>query len=75
MNGLGTEGAALAITLILAKIIWDLVKQRKAPGNPHNPLCVERKSQMDRLETKLEELAKEVVELRIEVAGLNKRGG
>jgi len=71
MNGLGTEGAALAIALILAKIIWDLLKQRKAPGNPHNPLCIERKDQLDRLETRLERLEKVVNDLRVQVARLN----
>lgn len=74
MDGLGTEGAALAIAMILAKVVWDQLSKRKLPGNPHNPLCVERKDQMDRLEAKLEKLTDEVTDLKVTVAEIN-RGG
>jgi hypothetical protein len=71
MDGYGTEGALVAIIMILAKIIWDQVKQRKAPGNPHNPLCVERKDQFDRLERRVASIEKMLADLRVQVAHLN----
>lgn len=72
MDGYGTEGALVAIIMILAKIIWDQVKQRKAPGNPHNPLCEERGRDIRMMRQELTELGKKVAALE---ALIKKRNG
>ncbi len=71
VSGFGSEGAALALALVLAKIIWDLIKQRKAPGNPHNEICKAHAQDILILRTDFKALQKEVADLRVAVAKLN----
>lgn len=71
MSGFGSEGAVLAITMILAKVIWDLVKQRKAPGNPHSEICKAHAADILLLRADVKELRQGIADLRVEVAKLN----